>query len=304
MRIGKEEAKKRLDSGEVIALPTDTVFGLAVRADKENARRRLLSIKGRPISKPFVTLLPCRPKDGDFLRKSIYLPSAFRYCCDMWWPGPCTMLLPISESIEDPSRKFDGFRVPRHIELQTFLYETGDLLVSSANLSGAFPSVSFEEVENIFGKDFPCLDFGTNRTIGIESTVLKFSSDFVEVVREGLLPLEEICSVCDETFLKKPSLSKRKMCKKVFWIDPRKSKKEGGVLIGFSNRSYQWNNKILLGSDSSIEGVMATFYSVLKKAFDSSFNPIFIDMNWPTSSPLWEVLKRKLLELTNNGSSL
>ncbi|WP_108623772.1 L-threonylcarbamoyladenylate synthase [Candidatus Similichlamydia epinepheli] len=311
MRISEEEARNRLNSGEVIALPTDTVFGLAVQANNEEALRQLLAIKKRPTCKPFVTLLSRRPRLRDFLRKSIYLPSDFRVCIDAFWPGPCTMLLPKSKlsdtySIYPSFLGFSGFRVPYHPDLQTFLDKTGNLVVSSANISGDFPAVSCEEVENTFGKDFPCLDFGTNRTIGLESTIIKITSNNIEIMREGLLPFEEVCLVCGQPELKCTNIYMKKSVKQISWINPNEIHRNEGLLLGFSNRDYpSWPNHLAWGNDSSIEDVLSNFYPVLRGAFASFFNEIFLDSDWPKGSPLWEVLRRKLLGLTyRNGNGL
>ncbi|RDB31430.1 TsaC protein (YrdC domain) [Candidatus Similichlamydia laticola] len=305
MRIGTQEARSRLTSGEVVALPTDTVCGLASLANNSKALQNLLSLKGRSRKKPITIMLSATPELGKLLLKSIYLPRCFPRCLEAWWPGPCTVVLPVIEDLPEKlcfSDNFCGFRVPRHPELQSFLRETGPLAVTSANFSGEIPAVYLEEVEDLFGQDFPCLELDASRTIGLESTVVKVLSDKLEVLREGLVSVQELALTWDKKIQwnqKNPIMEKHD---KLFsWGFPTYPSKDN-LILGFSNRKYEAEHKIFWGDDSNLQEVLLHFYPVLRRAFDSSCRRIYLDDAWPEGDLLWKTLHRRLNSLTNSES--
>lgn len=188
MLIDTQTASHLLDKGEVVALPTDTIYGIGARLDRPEALRKLFELKKRPESNPIVTLLPNAASLQPFLSQEI---SSLRKLMTTFWPGALTLVVPIKKGSLPPEilggGKTGGFRVPNSKEALSLLQLAGPLAVTSANLSKAPPATTYKEVEKTFGKDFPILE-GHPPQGGVASTVLIFENGIWRVGREGAIP--------------------------------------------------------------------------------------------------------------------
>lgn len=172
MRIGLTEATRLLKEGKVVAIPTETVYGLAALANHPEAVEKLYRLKNRPRENPLIIHL------HDALDLTNYMdeiPPSVKGLTDRFWPGPLTIVLPIQEGVVLPAvsagLKTQAFRVPNHALTRALIAQTGPLVAPSANLSGRPSTVSPEQVEEDFGADFPVLDGGRCEK-GLESTIL------------------------------------------------------------------------------------------------------------------------------------
>ncbi|MGD0083320.1 MAG: L-threonylcarbamoyladenylate synthase [Acidimicrobiales bacterium] len=189
---GFEEALVALRAGQVVALPTDTVYGLAVDPRLEGATAELFRLKGRPET----FALPVLLGDGADAwqlgvpdRRAVAL--AARY-----WPGALTIVV-----FRQPAVGFDlggdpvtiGLRCPADATARRLLSASGPLAVTSANAHGAAPCRSAEEVRRVFGAGVHVLDGGPS--VGQPSTVVSFVGDGVACLRQGSIPMGEIDEV-------------------------------------------------------------------------------------------------------------
>ena len=178
------DAVALLRQGEIVGVPTETVYGLAVDPRLGDAVAKLYELKGRPAELP-LTLLVASLAEAE--RIAEVTDEAARAGRDHW-PGPLTMVLKTAHKlpnwIGDPQRGTVGLRVPDHPVALALLEATGPLGVTSANRSGLPPAFDHSEAELIFGAEVSgYLDGAGSR--GQASTVIDFSLEPPQVIRDG-----------------------------------------------------------------------------------------------------------------------
>jgi L-threonylcarbamoyladenylate synthase len=175
-----EEAAAALARGELVAFPTDTVYGLAAGHDHV---RTLYEAKDRPKDKRIPVLL----SDAANLEASALVTPAARALAQAFWPGPLTLVLVA------PRRGTLAFRVPDHAVARRLIAASGGgLPVTSANRSGQPDARSAEEVlAQLEGRVALVLDGGRTPG-GVPSTVVDCTTDQVKVLREGAISAAQI----------------------------------------------------------------------------------------------------------------
>ena len=175
-----EAAAAALAKGELVAFPTDTVYGLAAGHDH---LRKLYIAKDRPKDKRISVLL----SDATNLDASALVTPAARVLAEKFWPGPLTLVLVA------PRRGTLAFRVPDHpVARRLIAASGGGLPVTSANRSGQADARTAEEVlAQLEGRIALVLD-GGRTTGGVPSTVVDCTTDQVKVVREGAIGTAQI----------------------------------------------------------------------------------------------------------------
>lgn len=189
MEISLEEATQRVKQGEVVAVPTDTVFGLAVDPRQPLAMEALYALKGRSPDKPCVLL---GASLSQLLPLCAHLPEGFTPLAETFWPGGLTLVVPTSYPVAD--RLDVAFRIPNCTAVRQLVQHCGPLAVPSANPSGLSPALSPEEVEAYFGKGFPVLE-GSVDPCGLPSTILVFREGRWLATRLGAITLEALTAV-------------------------------------------------------------------------------------------------------------
>ena len=175
-----EEAAAALARGELVAFPTDTVYGLAAGHDH---LRKLYIAKDRPKDKRIPVLL----SDAANLEASALVTAAARALAERFWPGPLTLVLVA------PRRGTLAFRVPDHpVARRLIAASGGGLPVTSANRSGQADARTAQEVvEQLEGRVALVLDGG--RTAGDRpSTIVDCTTDQLKILREGAISAAEI----------------------------------------------------------------------------------------------------------------
>lgn len=194
-RISLISALNLLQEGKVIAIPTDTVYGIAADMHKPNAIRRIFELKGRPNDKPLIILFSQLSQISHMIAE---FPKDFDLLVKHFWPGALTLILPIHVDKVDTNIRVGlpttGFRMPAHPLLLQLLQTSGPVVAPSANMSGHLPAISAEKVEQDFGSYFPVLDGGTC-TKGKESTILNFKEGSWHILRQGAIDASEIAKV-------------------------------------------------------------------------------------------------------------
>ena len=175
-----EEAAAALANGELVAFPTDTVYGLASGHDH---LRKLYIAKDRPKEKRIPVLL----SDATNLEASALVTPAARALAAAFWPGPLTLVLVA------PRRGTIAFRVPDHAVARRLIAASGGgLPVTSANRSGQKEARSADEViAQLDGRIALVLDGGPT-TGGVASSIVDCTSDQIKVIREGAISLAQI----------------------------------------------------------------------------------------------------------------
>ena len=166
-----DEAAKRLKLGGIVAIPTETVYGLAADATKLLAIQEIFTLKKRPLDNPLIVHIGSLEQLGEISKRLMELELSI---IKKLWPGPLTLLLPRRTTVLDAvtaGLETVAVRMPNHRLCLDLLQKTGPLVAPSANLSGTPSPTKKEHVLSDFGEDFPVLDGGIC-SIGLESTVL------------------------------------------------------------------------------------------------------------------------------------
>ena len=189
-------AAAALGAGAVVALPTDTVYGLAADPAVPDAVERLFSLKDRPLDVALPVLVGGRHQAGEVARP---LESAARHLADRFWPGPLTLVLPRRHSFRadlggpPAARHTVGVRLPDHPLVRALCHEVGPLAVTSANTHGAPPATTASQVVTTFrDRDGLVLVIDGGVCDGVPSTVVECRGPASRGLREGAIPWEEI----------------------------------------------------------------------------------------------------------------
>jgi L-threonylcarbamoyladenylate synthase len=182
----------RLRAGELVAFPTETVYGLGADATNSDAVLKIYELKGRPRFNPLIVHVA----DLDMAEMLVeFSPMAKRLAA--FWPGPLTLVLPRNPAaglsdIVTAGLETVGIRIPDHPLAQALIRATGrPLAAPSANRSGKLSPTTAAQVRRSLGDAVPVLDGGPAQT-GVESTILAIDGDTVTQLRAGALPREEI----------------------------------------------------------------------------------------------------------------
>jgi len=186
-------AAQSLRSGEVVAFPTETVFGLGVIFDNETAYKRLVSIKERPPTQPFT--LMCG--DIDEIAKYAELDALSEKIIKHFMPGPLTIIVKVKPDVPSfvtLNTRFIGIRVSESKLVQTLIKKVGrPLLVPSANKHGEQPALTSEQALNAFTGEIPYIIEGSSSS-NIPSTIIKIDGK-IELIRLGSIPFEKILEI-------------------------------------------------------------------------------------------------------------
>jgi L-threonylcarbamoyladenylate synthase len=182
-----------LRRGGVIALPTETVYGLAANAEDELAVRRIFAIKGRPATHPLIVHLP----DAEALPQwARHVPDEARRLAAAFWPGPLTLVLPRTSRATDAvtgGQDTVALRVPNHpVALAVLRALGGGLAAPSANRFGRVSPTTAEHVRADLGDELELILDGGPCMVGVESTIVDLSSGKPAILRPGGLPAEEL----------------------------------------------------------------------------------------------------------------
>ncbi|MEZ5980602.1 MAG: L-threonylcarbamoyladenylate synthase [Planctomycetota bacterium] len=186
-----KELADALRSGGVVGIPTETVYGLAVRADDDGAMARLVELKGREATKATTWHVASASALEGFAG---FGPRARRLAA-RYWPGPLTLVLPgVPAGLERAAKDgWIGVRCPAHSGARAVLAACDfPVVASSANRSGESPCVDAACVRAAFGSELAGLGDGGACRVAEASVVLAIGPGRFEVLREGLLSREQL----------------------------------------------------------------------------------------------------------------
>lgn len=311
MRISLNKAASLLNSGHVVAVPTETVYGLAASLKFPLAIDSIFSLKGRPANNPLIIHLSDQDQLLEFVSD---FPPKFYEIIHTFWPGPLTIVLPIAED-KIPSRIRAGlstaaFRFPQHKLANALMQMTGPLVMPSANLSGKPSATKPEHVEEDFGSHFPILD-GGSCVCGLESTIIIYSDNIWKIIRQGALPPEAFTHCLGYTPpIEKPSIGQKPLCPgqlyrhyapkaalkltKVFSDDMR------GVVLGFEDKSYPPNLEVIyLGHSQDPNQIAEALYRTFREVDEKKIPEVWVDIRFPDDG-LWRTILERIQKASNH----
>lgn len=188
-----QKAKQHLDQGELVAIPTETVYGLAGNALQEKSVLQIFKAKNRPHFDPLIVHIP---RVEDVMKYAAEFPDKAKKLAAAFWPGPLTLVLKKKVVIPDlvtSGMDSVAIRIPRHPVtlklLQTLDYP---LTAPSANPFGYISPTSAQHVNDQLGEKVAYILDGGPCHIGLESTIVSFTHDAPVILRKGGLSKEDI----------------------------------------------------------------------------------------------------------------
>lgn len=195
-----QQAATLLRSGEIVAFPTDTVYGLGANVFDRNAIQKIYTAKGRPPEKPLSVLIHDRTQLQTFVA---YIPEMARKLMDAFWPGPLTLVFPLKQNTvpTEVTRGFPtiGVRMPNHpTALQLLKQAEVPLAAPSANLSGNPSPITAEQVAANLDRRISAIISGGTCNIGKASTIVDISQEVPVLLRQGSITkaqLEQVLQI-------------------------------------------------------------------------------------------------------------
>ncbi|MFM9878058.1 MAG: L-threonylcarbamoyladenylate synthase [Rhodoglobus sp.] len=196
---GMRLARTAIGRGDLVVIPTDTVYGLAADAFNPAAVQKLIDAKGRTRQSPPPVLIPGIPT-LDALAEGV--PDEVRALVAAFWPGGLTVIVAANSSLAwdlGETRGTVALRMPDNRIALELLSETGPLAVSSANLTGQSAATTALEAQAMLGESVAVyLDGGPGGTLAstiVDATALGTGDGKLHIVREGAIPSEDIRAV-------------------------------------------------------------------------------------------------------------
>ncbi|MFN0110133.1 MAG: L-threonylcarbamoyladenylate synthase [Blastocatellia bacterium] len=195
-------AARYIAHGEVVAFPTETVYGLGANVFNEAAIRKIFEAKGRPTDNPLIAHIAELAELKSITRE---ITPIAKQLIKAFFPGPLTLVLPKHDTvptIATAGLQTIGVRMPAHPTAQQFLRACGIPLVApSANLSGRPSPTTWQAVREDLDGRIACILKGDQTKVGLESTVVDCTGIVPVVLRAGGVTLEQLRAVVAETRL-------------------------------------------------------------------------------------------------------
>jgi L-threonylcarbamoyladenylate synthase len=195
-----DEAARLLRAGGVIALPTETVYGLAADAANDDAVRRVYAIKGRPADHPLIVHVPSIDALGHYTNaQSPWLPILTQH----FWPGPLTVVVSKSERVSmlvTGGQQTIALRMVDHPLTHAILTRFGGAVAApSANRFGRISPTTAQHVRDDLGDCVDLIVDGGPARVGIESTIVDLTGDVPAILRAGAITASAIGAVLGVT---------------------------------------------------------------------------------------------------------
>ncbi len=195
-----DEASMILESGNLVAIPTETVYGLAADALNSEAVKKIFQVKGRPADNPLIVHIS---EFEDLEKFVLEVPKKAELLCNKFWPGPLTMIFKKKSIIPDIVTANLGcvaIRMPSLEITRKLISKLGrPLAAPSANISGRPSPTSYAHVLNDLDGKISAILMGEDCSVGVESTVIDVTSTPIRLLRPGKISPEEISDyICEK----------------------------------------------------------------------------------------------------------
>jgi L-threonylcarbamoyladenylate synthase len=270
-----------LRGGQIVAIPTETVYGLAADSGNADAVAKIYAAKGRPDFNPLIVHVA----DIDAARQlAIFDPLAERLAAE-FWPGPMTLVLPLRDDAQVTKAVTAGLptiaiRCPAHPVMQAVLAASGlNLAAPSANASGGISPTRAEHVQTSLGEKVPMIIDAGPCAAGLESTIVAVRAEGWQILRPGPVTVAEIVAVAGSPPLEQAQENIEAPGQLASHYAPQKplrlnaaSSNEGEYLIGFGIIGGDEN----LSPPSDLAQAAARLFDALHRADASKANAIAV----------------------------
>ena len=275
-----QKAVQLLIEDHLVAIPTETVYGLAGNIFSEKAIKSIFSTKQRPFFNPLIVHISSVKSLNDLVT---HVPEKAKLLAAAFWPGSMTLVLKKSKTIPDiitAGKDTVAIRVPNHpITLELLKKIPFPLAAPSANPFGSISPTNPAHVENYFKNSIKMVLDGGSCTNGIESTIIGFENEEPVIYRLGALPLEEIEAVVGKISIKNkkeekpdaPGMLARHYAPKTntFLVDDvaaeieKNTGKKIGVLVFKTSLNNENITEIILSKNGSLQEAASRLYSAM-----------------------------------------
>ena len=275
-----QKAVQLLTEDHLVAIPTETVYGLAGNIFSEKAIKSIFSTKQRPFFNPLIVHIPSVKSLNDLVT---HVPEKAKLLAAAFWPGSMTLVLKKSKTIPDiitAGKDTVAVRVPNHpITLELLKKLPFPLAAPSANPFGSISPTKPAHVENYFKNSIKMVLDGGSCANGIESTIIGFENEEPVIYRLGALALEEIEAVVGKISIKNkkeekpdaPGMLARHYAPKTstFLVDDvaaeieKNTGKKMGVLVFKSSLNNENITEIILSKNGSLQEAASRLYSAM-----------------------------------------
>jgi L-threonylcarbamoyladenylate synthase len=275
-----QKAVKLLTNEQLVAIPTETVYGLAGNIFSEKAIKSIFSTKKRPFFNPLIVHIPSIDSLSDIVT---HIPEKAKLLAAAFWPGSLTLVLKKSKLIPDmitAGKDTVAVRIPNHPVTLALLKELPfPLAAPSANPFGSISPTKPIHVENYFKNDIQMVLDGGSCANGIESTIIGFENDEPIIYRLGALPVEDIEAVVGKISIKNkkeekpdaPGMLARHYAPKTTTIlvadvaseVEKYAGKKIGVLVFKSSLNNKSITEIVLSKEGSLQEAAARLYDAM-----------------------------------------
>ena len=275
-----QKAVQLLTENQLVAIPTETVYGLAGNIFSEKAIKSIFSTKKRPFFNPLIVHIPSIDSLSDLVT---HVPEKAKLLAAAFWPGSLTLVLKKSNKIPDlitAGKDTVAVRVPNHpITLALLKKLPFPLAAPSANPFGSISPTKPTHVENYFRNSIKMVLDGGSCANGIESTIIGFENEEPVIYRLGALPLEEIEALVGAISIKNkkeekpdaPGMLARHYAPKTstFLVDDvaaeikKNTGKKMGVLVFKSSLNNENITEIILSKNGSLQEAASRLYSAM-----------------------------------------
>jgi L-threonylcarbamoyladenylate synthase len=281
--IGKDiaRAKTILEEGKLVAIPTETVYGLAANALDAKAVTKIFSAKRRPHFDPLIVHVSSA---GDVTKYASSLPATAQELIKRFWPGPLTLLLPKKEIVPDlVTSGLDrvGLRCPDHeLTLQLLRELSFPLAAPSANPFGYISPTQPQHVQDQLGDKVDYILDGGLCTVGIESTIVGFENERPVIYRVGGLSVEQVETITGKAEVKLSSSNPQAPGQLISHYAPRKPLMLGDInhllktyqsqkvsVLSFSRSFPSENivNQLALSPSANLEEAAQNLFASMRK---------------------------------------
>jgi len=197
-RTAIAEAARLIAEGKPVAIPTETVYGLAADATRGDAVAAIYAAKGRPSFNPLIIHVP----DLVAAEAIADLPDAARRLAKAFWPGPLTLIAPLKQGAPIAPLATAGLptvalRSPAHPAMRDLLHASGrPLAAPSANASGTISPTRAEHVLRSLGSEIALIVDAGRTSVGLESTIAAVEDAGLRILRPGPITAEQLTEAC------------------------------------------------------------------------------------------------------------
>ncbi|MDX1902473.1 MAG: L-threonylcarbamoyladenylate synthase [Gammaproteobacteria bacterium] len=300
------QAVEILRVGGLVAIPTETVYGLGADARNENALKKIFAAKGRPADHPLIVHIGDISQLKDWARD---IPETVYLLAKHFWPGPLTLILKKNPDVSDfvtGQQDSIGLRIPSHPIALALLKKFGSgIAAPSANRFGHISPTTAEAVREELGEAVDLILEGGQCERGLESTILNLSADAPVILRPGMISRASLEKILKQEIVMTQNNAPRvsgsleshyapRTPTKLFSEDVR-SLDENIAILSYSGKPFSKGVVVKLSSDP--EKYAHDLYQTLRELDHQHFSTLWIERVPETSE--WDAVRDRLVRASS-----